>query len=50
MIFSIIFSDVYLSTRYNVRTGKFTFRPGVSVHAYGNQNIQFGEKYKDKFF
>jgi hypothetical protein len=44
------FSDVYLSTRYNVRTGKFTFRPGVSVHAYGNQNIQFGEKYKDNFF
>ncbi|GGI55797.1 TonB-dependent receptor [Winogradskyella haliclonae] len=44
------FSDVYLATRYNVRTGKFTFRPGVSVHAYGNQNTQFGTRFKDNFF
>ncbi|MBT8243619.1 MAG: TonB-dependent receptor [Winogradskyella sp.] len=44
------FSDIYLATRYNVRTGKFTFRPGLSVHAYGNQNVQFGEKFEDNFF
>ncbi|RZN84292.1 MAG: TonB-dependent receptor [Winogradskyella sp.] len=44
------FSDVYLATRYNVRTGKFTFRPGVSLHAYGNQNTQFGNEFKDNFF
>jgi hypothetical protein len=44
------FSDVYLGLRYNLRAGKFTFRPGVSVHAYGNQNIQFGEKFEDNFF
>lgn len=44
------FSDVYLATRYNVRTGKFTFRPGLSVHAYGNQNTQFGVKFEDNFF
>ncbi|KJD31936.1 TonB-dependent receptor [Tamlana nanhaiensis] len=44
------FSDIYLGTRYNLRLGKFTFRPGVSVHAYGNQNIQFGETYDDNFF
>ncbi|GAA4965316.1 carboxypeptidase regulatory-like domain-containing protein [Algibacter aquimarinus] len=44
------FSDIYLATRYNVRTGKFTFRPGLSVHAYGNQNIQFGETFEDNFF
>ncbi|RNC84211.1 MAG: TonB-dependent receptor [Winogradskyella sp.] len=44
------FSDIYVGTRYNVRTGKFTFRPGVSLHAYGNQNIQFGNKFEDNFF
>ena len=44
------FSDIYLGTRYNVRTGKFTFRPGLSVHAYGNQNTQFGDKFEDNFF
>lgn len=44
------FSDIYIGTRYNVRTGKFTFRPGISLHAYGNQNIQFGEKFEDNFF
>lgn len=44
------FSDIYLGARYNVRTGKFTFRPGFSLHAYGNQNKQFGEKYEDNFF
>ncbi|MBT8325906.1 MAG: TonB-dependent receptor family protein [Winogradskyella sp.] len=44
------FSDIYVGTRYNVRTGKFTFRPGLSIHAYGNQNIQFGEKFEDNFF
>ena len=44
------FSDIYLATRYNIRTGKFTFRPGVSIHAYGNQNIQFGNKFEDNFF
>lgn len=44
------FSDIYVGTRYNVRTGKFTFRPGISIHAYGNQNIQFGEKFEENFF
>ncbi|WP_405573380.1 carboxypeptidase regulatory-like domain-containing protein [Winogradskyella sp. Asnod2-B02-A] len=44
------FSDIYVSTRYNLRVGKFTFRPGLSFHAYGNQNTQFGTKYEDNFF
>jgi hypothetical protein len=44
------FSDVYVSTRYNVRMGKFTLRPGLSFHAYGNQNTQFGTKFEDNFF
>ncbi|TCK67472.1 carboxypeptidase family protein [Winogradskyella wandonensis] len=44
------FSDIYAGVRYNVRVGKFTFRPGVSFHAYGNQNEQFGVKFEDNFF
>ena len=44
------FSDVYVATRYNLRSGKFTFRPGLSLHAYGNKNTQFGEVYRDNFF
>ena len=44
------FSDVYVSARYNVRLGKFTLRPGVSFHSYGNQNTQFGIKFEENFF
>ena len=43
------FSDVYLGVHYRFRKGKFTVTPGFSVHAYGNRNIQFGEKVEDKF-
>jgi len=44
------FSDIYVGTRYNVRTGKFTFRPGVSFHYYGNNNTQFGQDFGENFF
>ena len=44
------FSDVYLGVHYRVKTGKFTFTPGFSVHSYGNKNSQFNETYKDNFF
>ena len=44
------FSDVYLGFKYRLKTGKFTITPGVSLHAYGNKNIQFSEEYKDNFF
>ncbi len=44
------FSDVYLGFQYRWKTGKFTFSPGFSLHAYGNKNIQFGETFKDNFF
>lgn len=44
------FSDVYVGMRYNLRAGKFTFRPGFSLHAYGNQNEQFGVEFEDNFF
>ncbi|SDR66476.1 Carboxypeptidase regulatory-like domain-containing protein [Formosa sp. Hel1_31_208] len=44
------FSDVYLGFRYRVKSGKFTITPGLSLHAYGNKNTQFGEEFKDNFF
>ncbi|NNC51368.1 MAG: TonB-dependent receptor [Flaviramulus sp.] len=44
------FSDVYLGTRYTLKTGKFTITPGFSIHAYGNKNSQFGVTYEDNFF
>ena len=43
------FSDVYLGVHYRFKTGKFTFTPGFSVHAYGNKNTQFGVTYEDNF-
>ncbi|APY08836.1 TonB-dependent receptor [Winogradskyella sp. J14-2] len=44
------FSDVYLGVHYRFKTGKFTFTPGVSFHAYSNQNTQNGNTFKDNFF
>lgn len=44
------FSDIYLAVHYRFKTGKFTFTPGVSFHAYGNQNTQDGDTFKDNFF
>jgi len=44
------FSDIYVGLHYRLKSGKFTFTPGFSVHAYGNNNTQFGETYKDNFF
>ena len=44
------FSDIYLGVHYTLKTGKFTFTPGFSIHAYGNKNSQFGETFEDNFF
>jgi len=44
------FSDVYLGVHYRFKTGKFTFTPGVSFHAYSNQNTQGADNFKDNFF
>jgi Carboxypeptidase regulatory-like domain/Outer membrane protein beta-barrel family len=45
-----IFRDIYLGVHYRFKTGKFTFTPGVSFHAYGNKNTQDGETFEDNFF
>ncbi len=44
------FSDVYLGVHYRFKTGKFTFTPGVSFHAYSNRNTQGSETFEDNFF
>ena len=44
------FTDIYLALKYRVKAGKFTLTPGLSFHAYGNKNKQFGETYQDNFF
>ena len=43
------FSDLYLGVHYRFRTGKFTFTPGFSIHAYGNNNQQNNILVKDNF-
>ncbi|PSG91603.1 TonB-dependent receptor [Aurantibacter aestuarii] len=44
-----LFSDVYLGFHYRLKTGKFTFTPGFSAHAYAATNTQFNEEYKQTF-
>lgn len=44
------FSDIYLGAHYQFKTGIFTITPGISAHAYGSKNVQFGEEYKNSFF
>ncbi|MDA8973239.1 carboxypeptidase-like regulatory domain-containing protein, partial [bacterium] len=46
---SYAFKDFYIGAHYRFRTGKFTFTPGVSIHAYGNNNTQFQETFTDNF-
>ena len=43
------FSDLYLGVHYRFRTGKFTITPGFSIHAYGNENTQFGLSIENNF-
>ena len=45
-----IFNDTYIGLHYRFITGKFTFTPGVSAHAYHAKNTQFGTSYTDNFF
>jgi len=44
------FNDAYVGVHYRFITGKFTFTPGVSGHAYSAKNSQFGTTYTDNFF
>lgn len=44
------FSDLYLGIHYRLKSGIFTFTPGVSGHAYSVKNEQFGTETTDNFF
>ncbi|AUC14706.1 TonB-dependent receptor [Tenacibaculum sp. SZ-18] len=44
------FSDIYLGVHYRLKAGKFTITSGFSLHAYGNQNTQFGQEFGEDFF
>ena len=44
------FSDIYLGLHYRLKSGIFTFSPGLSAHAYSAVNKQFSEKTTDNFF
>lgn len=44
------FSDVYLGIHYRLKSGIFTFTPGVSAHAYSTKNDQFGTATAENFF
>ena len=44
------FSDVYLGIHYRLKSGIFTFTPGVSAHAYSAKNDQYGTETIDNFF
>ena len=44
------FSDIYLGVHYRLKSGIFTFTPGISAHAYSAKNTQFGENTIDNFF
>lgn len=43
------FTDVYLGVHYRLKSGKFTFTPGFSVHSYNTKNRQFGSEISDDF-
>lgn len=44
------FNDTFLGLHYKILTGKFTFTPGVSLHAYNMTNEQLGNSNKQRFF
>lgn len=44
------FSDIYLGVHYRLKSGIFTFTPGVSAHAYSAKNTQFDTQVTDNFF
>lgn len=44
------FNDAFLGLHYKFITGKFTFNPGVSVHAYSMNNEQNNSEKKQNFY
>ena len=40
------FSDAYIALNYKLRTGIFTFDPGVTIHFYATKNTQLGSTFE----
>ena len=40
------FSDAYIALTYKLRTGIFTFDPGLTVHFYNTKNTQLGNTFE----
>lgn len=43
------FSDTYFGVHYKVKSGIFTFTPGITAHAYTTKNDQFASEFKETF-
>ncbi len=44
------FNDSFLGLHYKMLSGKFTFTPGFSIHAYDMTNTQLGTAFNQNFF
>jgi hypothetical protein len=44
------FNDAFVGLHYKFLSGKFTFTPGVSFHAYDMTNTQLGTSFNQNFF
>jgi hypothetical protein len=43
------FTDTFLGIHYKIKSGKFTFTPGITAHAFSLKNTQFGTEFTDTF-
>lgn len=43
------FTDTFLGLHYKIKSGKFTFTPGITAHAYSVKNTQSDSEFKDTF-
>ena len=42
------FTDSYIALKYRIRTGIFTFDPGLTFHSYSTNNSQYGDYFETK--
>jgi hypothetical protein len=43
------FTDAFVGLHYKIKSGKFTFTPGITAHAFSLKNTQFGTEFTDTF-
>ena len=42
------FTDTYVALKYRLKTGIFTFDPGLTFHSYNTNNNQYGDYFETK--